>query len=664
MRRLLTALLLTLTLATPALAQPGPIRAQLDEAVANAVEKQRIRDGHFYAKCPVESRWVAAWSQSLPHLRVTAIDDQPRWYHFGRSKGPRGFWFDITSGHDLGALSKLDKGLRSAMYRALLTPVEAPAGLQGDTVVYCVVENASYDPVKFNLWLQTQCTLTLPWIHYHNDGTLSMAFVTAEQDRIFRRRNLSDFLDNLLQNTLRPIAPYHVDFSWYSKSNFLLETKGVILADNRFSTRQDNSTECLWVKQYEKLYLWENGLLRGIYDLSNLDPDLNESWRDVKHSARNIRALPFSEKEYRVILDRCEDSIFAVHLASLDSTGQPDTANLAAYFAIYGKYDTRHSADIENSIFNLAKEDMQWGSYYLKTYDRKQGRYYNQIDDISFAIVSRSLSQAQTYKQLFPNGKHIAEADEIITFEKACRNYDRNIYLSLYPDGSLLNRFDQFMASEEQRLFQTASLIYEHVSLHDIEETMRYAVYPYMHNFPNGPHTTEINEIYYYGIAFQKQMAAIYTSRYPSGSPRATRLRNLIDIQLEKKDPGRTSQRTKKQEEWIHRQVMGQPFSRYLDLQKLDGGSYQLHSLHISLSPQKRNVQPCTYQRQMATLVMFDRSKGTFYIDDGSQHRYETDSPVLTLKLYLMEGYDDNRGFLYDAEQWFLQSCGNIPSKR
>ena len=662
MNRLFIAFLLFLTLATPAFAQPGGIRSQLNDAAVNAVEKQRIRDGHFYAKSPIEPRWVNTWSESMPYLKVVAFDDTPRWYEFWRGKSSRGFWFDITSGSDLGPVSKLDKDLLAAMRHALLNPVEAAVGLDGDTVLFCLVENAKYDPVKFNSWYELQCTLTILWTQFNNNGTLSMAFVVAEQDRRFRHRNLYDLHDNFLQSTLRPLAAYRVDFSWYSKINFLLETQGVILSDSGFTTNQADNSECLWVKNYDKLYLWQNGLLRGVYNLLQI-PDLNTSWNNISQSAKNIQVLPFSDREHTTLLNRYEDSIFTVYLTTLSSTGKPDTTILATYFSIYGKYDTRHSLEIENTIFNLAKEDMSWGYYYINTYDSKRGRYYNQIDDLSFAIVKNSLSHAQTYKKLFPTGKHLAEANEILIFEKACRNYDRNIYLSKYPDGVYASQFDQYMVSEEQRLYQNAALIFEHTTLHDIDETMRFAVHPYMRNFPEGPHITEITEMYYYGIAFQKKMAAIYTSRYPSGSPRALRLRNLIDLQVEQKNAARATQRTKKQAEWIHRQIMNQPFTQYLELQPLDGGGYQLNSLHITIPPRKNKEVPCTYEREMATLVMFDRSSGTFYLDDGSQRRYESESPFLTLKMYLMEGYDEGHGLLFDAEQWFLHSCGSISTK-
>ena len=110
--------------------------------------------------------------------------------------------------------------------------------------------------------------------------------------------------------------------------------------------------------------------------------------------------------------------------------------------------------------------------------------------------------------------------------------------------------FDQFMESEEQRLYLVATQIYEKNTAHDIEESMRSAVYPYLKQFPRGSHLSDINEAYYYGMAFHKKMAAIYTSRYPSGSERADRLRQLIDIQVEKKE-ARTLKRAQRQAEQI-----------------------------------------------------------------------------------------------------------------
>ena len=549
MKQQLTVLLLLVAFAVPVSAQPGPVRTQIDNAIVNAAEKQRIRDGHFYAKCPVERRWVSAWFDGHPHMRLVGIDDTPRWYDFGRIKGPRGFWFDIATGTDIGPVSKLDKSLATAMRRALLTPIATPVGLYGDTIVYCLVENVKYDTLKFSQWLDLQCSLTIPWYRRNADGTLSMAFVTAEQEKSFRRRNLSDLHDNFIQSTVKPLEPYLVDFTWYSKSNFLLETRGVTLSENRFVCNQADATECLWIKNYDVLYVWENGFLRGVYNLMQMD-DLNSSWSKAIPFARNIRTIPFSDRHHRALLDRCEDSIVSAYFASLSATGHPDTALLARYFNIYGKYNTRHSDEIENSIFTLAKADLKWAAYYLQTYDRKNGHHYAKIDDLAFAIVQRNFSQAQVYKDLFPTGKHLTEAEEILVFEKACRNYDSSLYLSQYPSGTYMPLFDQFMESEEQRLYLVATQIYEKNTAHDIEESMRSAVYPYLKQFPRGSHLSDINEAYYYGMAFHKKMAAIYTSRYPSGSERADRLRQLIDIQVEKKE-ARTLKRAQRQAEQI-----------------------------------------------------------------------------------------------------------------
>lgn len=512
-------------------AQPGSASAVIDEAVANAVESQRIRGGHFYAKCSVEPRWVSAWFNSHPNLRHEGSDDKPRWYDFGRNKPPRGFWFDIATGSDLGPVSKLDKRMVAAMRRALVTPQQAPVGLDGDTVTYCLVENVKCDTARFNLWFDSQRTISVPWLHRSADGSVSMAFITAEQENRFRRKNLQDLCDQFQQSIRRSLAPYLVDFNWYSKNNFLLETNGVVLSGKGFSSEDAEGIHCLWVKRYDQLYVWENGFLRGVYNLSSL-PDLNSSWRDIKQSARNIRAIPFSNKEYRAILDHYEDSIYLLHLTALNIYGQPDTALLKQYFDIYGKYDARHSADIENSIFLMAKSQMEWGVYYLHTYNRRRGTYWGEIDDLSFSIVQRDFSQAQTYKKLFPKGKHLAEIDEILAYETACQAYDRNLYLSQYPNGAYLQRFDLFMESEEQRLFRVAEEIYSQSTPEDIDETMRTAIDPYMRYFPNGEHFDEVEEMYYYGVAYQKRSPKVYGSHYSLKTERGMRLRRLIDQRM------------------------------------------------------------------------------------------------------------------------------------
>ena len=660
MKRLLITTTLLLSMAIQGFAQPGPIRMHLEEVVKDAVERQRIKGGHFYAKSPIERRWIAAWIQSNPNLRLVDNDDQPRWYDFGRPRAPRGFRFDIVTGSDVGAITMLNKKLRAAMRRALLSPVAVPVGNLDDTVILCLVEKEPYNADKFDRWLRQQCSVTIPWCRRYADGTVSFAFVAKEQEDTFRRHNLNDLLDNFLYSTLRPLAPILADFSWHSRTNFIFETQGVRLSDKGFDTNMAEGIECLWVKHYDKLYLWESGLLRGVFSLHNL-PHLNDTWSGIKKTTKNLRSLPFSEKEFRTMLSRCEDSIFTLHQTRLAASGIPDTLLLAHYFTVFGKYDTPHSLDIENAIFTLAKTDLAWAAYYLHIYDPIYAHRWNEIDDLSFAIVHRDLSHAQTYKNLFPKGKHTAEADEILTLEKACRAYDRDIYLNLYPNGTYLQRFDQYMDSEEQRLSFAANQIYNHSSLHDIEETLHFAVYPYINHFPNGPHLDQVNEAYYYGTALQKKTASIYTSRYPLRTPRTTRLLRLISLQGEQNNPENDLQQYKKQLHWIHQQILSQPFSNFFTLTALDNGSYHLSSLHISLPASLKKRRSCAYERPMATLVTFDRSSNSFFIDDGATRRYSSDSPFLTLKKYLSDGYNEGRGILYEAEQWLLNSCPDIP---
>ena len=674
MRRFVITMALTLAFLAGASAQPGSVRTEIEASVTNAVEQQRIRSGHFYAKSSAEHRWVAAWFHDHPYLRLVASDDKPRWYDFGRHRPPHGFWFDITSGHDLGQLSKLDKNLAAAMRRALLNPIKAPLGLTGDSVLYCLVENEKYIPSNFDKWLESQCNILIPWSHRNEDGTLSLAFVTHEQEDDFRRKNHQDLYDRFREAGRRPLAAYLVDFDWYAKSNFLIETEGVTLGSNGFTTQGAESLTCLWVKNYDKLYLWENGFLHGIYPLTTeYSTILNNSWKEItkadnsrrlrrvdRDMIRTIRSLPLSEKERLALLDRYEDSLYSAHLASIAAKNQPDTLLLKNYFNIYGKYDSRHATDIETYLYTKSLDSIDWVIYYLKTYDRQRGRYYTQMDDIAFGIVQHDFALAQTYKNIFPLGKHLREADEIITLEKACRLYDRNLYLSKYPDGDYLSRFEQHMVSEEERLYNEARAIYSHTLRSDIETTMSFAVYPYMHNFPSGKHIEEINEMYYYGTAIRKRLISIYGSRYSLNTNRGSRLRRIINNTSEA-STSKDEELLRKQATWIHRQVMAQSLSQYMDLKPLDGGGFELHALRVFL-PQQKKKKRCTYEREMAQIIMFDRSKGTFYISDGSQRKYESDSPYLTLKMYLTEGYTENRGILYEAEQWLLDNCENLPT--
>ena len=111
----------------------------------------------------------------------------------------------------------------------------------------------------------------------------------------------------------------------------------------------------------------------------------------------------------------------------------------------------------------------------------------------------------------------------------------------------------------------------------------------------------------------------------------------------------------------VHQQILSQPFSNFFTLTTLDNGSYHLSSLHISLPASLKKRRSCAYERPMATLVTFDRSSNSFFIDDGVTRRYSSDSPFLTLKKYLSDGYNEGRGILYEAEQWLLNSCPDIP---
>lgn len=679
MKKALLILLLVVTVNLVAIGQPGFVRNEIERAVTDAVEGARISsNGHFYAKCRVERRWLNAYLDGHPTLTLVAVDDTPQWYQFWRKKGVHGFWFDIKTGSNLGLTSHLDKQLLASMRRALLNPQKAPIGSLGDSVLYCSLHHVPYNAQQFNRWMSVQRDIEIPWLQRHPDGTLSLAFVTLEHSDAFRRKNNSQQLQHSLADARRPLAPYLVDFDWYNKTNFLLEADGFSFADSTFISSSDHTT---LLKLYDRLLVWENGFFRGDFPLMQL-PLLTTCWKEFfSHPFQlSIRALPLDEKKHRALLAQHEDSLF---LAATQSLSHPATQSLQTYFRIYGKYGTPHTAHIEATIFEQAHHSMDWGAFYLQTYSQRQGRYYDSIDDVSFRIVLKDPSQAQTYRNLFPLGRHLTHADEIITFQKACHFYDPNIYLAKYPSGRYSDRFEDYFAQEEQRLYSQASLIYQQDNATDIENTLRDAVTPYIQHFPKGPHIRQVNEMYYYGIAVQRRNALLYSSHYsmrtPTGrqltqiiasntpgktksSPTSTQL-NLIPSPIQNTQQTSTpdSKQTTKQQ-LLHEDLLALPLSQYIDYHRSDNGDFIVTSINISLKGTKK--RPCSYSQPYSLTISYDGSTGNFFIPYGDQKLHQSQSLFSTIKLHLLDGYENQSGTLYDIEKWFLQNCPGLPTRR
>lgn len=641
-------------------AQPGSVGTAIEHAIGEAVENARFNGGHLYAKCDIQHRWLETWLEGHPVVTVVAIDEGKKWYQFWRKEGVHGFWFDLKTGSDLGLTSYLDKNLLHAMRRALLSPRRRAVGQTGDSVTYCQVDHASYDPDRFDRWMNSQRDIPITWTSRNTDGTLSLTFVTLEQQEAFVRKNNQTELQQSLRDARRPLAAYAVDFEWFNKSNFLIECDGIIFLDSLFATASEPGTVTTLVKRYDKLLVWENGFYLGTSPLMQL-PQLTVLWKEISKlqsspnsqvNIRSIRSLPFDEKYHRNILAQYEDSLYSRHCQALKSTGSPDRKLLENYFRIYGKYGTAHTNDIERTIFDMARRSMDWGAYYLQTYNARQGRWHDSIDDISFQIVLSDFSQATTYRNLFPMGRHLDEADEIITFQKACRLYDAEIYLSKYPSGRYRERFQQYMDKEEQRLYREANEIYEFDNAPDIESTLLNAVSPYLRHFPKGPHLREINEMYHYGTAVQRRNAIHYSSYHSLRSPHGKRLAIILANPL----PEGISY-PKKSSIAIHSRILAIPVSQYIDYQRLSDGSFLVTAIHLELDP-------CHYNHPYSLNVKYDSSTGTFFIPLGNERKYQSNTLFQTIKLQLLEGYDSQSGTLYDIEQWFLDNCRHLSLNR
>ena len=700
MKKILLILLLILPATIDGNAQPGPVIAVIENAVTEAVESPRMSDGHFYAKCDIERRWLHAFFNNHPVLSLVAVDDTPKWYQFWRKRGVYGFWFDLKTGSDLGLTSQLDKKLLTAMRRALLYPHKSIVGQGDDTVTYCLLVHSPYSPERFDRWLEIQRDIEVPWIRREATGTITFAFVTLEHSASFRRKNHSEDFERATHDAKRPMASYLVDFDWFNKANFLVECENIVFSDSLFSSSDAQGITTTIVKRYDQLSVWENGFYRGTYSLLRL-PHLTSHWKDlaseqsaVGNTARvkSIRVLPFDEKIHRDLLARYEDSLFSRHLTAIDSSGIPDRKLLEDYFRIYGKYGTAHTRQIEKSIFDLARHSMTWGSYYLQTYNQRQGRWYDSIDDVSFNIVLNDFSQAQTYRNLFPLGHHLQHADEIITFQKACRIYDPNIYLAKYPSGHYADRFDSYFAQEEQRLYREASRIYLQDDASDIEATLRNAVSPYLQHFPKGANFREVNEMYYYGVAVQRRNALLYGSHYSMRTPRGRRLSQVIA----NANPGTTSSKnfatdwanapvptqqhtplssgsadtpptapspiSSPKQQLLHERLLAMPVSQYIDYHLSPEGGFQVTAIHIELRGKKG--RKCHYEQPYPLTVSYDSSSETFFIDTPDGRRHESDTLFKTIKLRITDGYDLQQGTLYEIEQWFLENCKDLPSKK
>ena len=686
MKRTLVITLLTLVLALVTAAQPGPVRAELDKAIASAVEKPRIKNGHFYAKCNIERRWISAYLDGHPTVSLVVIDDSPRWYEFLSSgKKVHGFYFDLRKGSDLGPVSRLDKGLAAAMRRALLDPQQAAVGLNGDTVVYFLAQHIAYKPERFERWMESQRLIPVPWVRREKGDSITLAFVTLEQERAFRRKDLFDRYENFVANAQRPLASYLIDFNWYGKTNFLIEANGIVFNDSLFSTYNATGVNTTIVKDYDLLYVWENGFLRGVYSLSQL-PGLTAQWKDFTslppsvsshYSVKSIRQLPFNERKHGDLLARHEDSLYTRHRIIFDSTGEPNRDLLDQYFTIYGKTGTAHTGDIENTLYTLARKSMPWGQYYLQTYTRRQGRHYDEIDDLAFDLVRKDFSQAQTYRDLFPLGRHLDEADEIITFQKACRLYDVKLYASKYPYGRYADRFDEYMRAEEERLYNEGLRIYDLNDAYDIELTLRNTISTYLQHFPKGRHLKEVNEMHAYGSAVQRRNATLYTSQYSIRSAHGQHLRKVLanispntpvaniapvaaKTVKEADDKAVKTASNQAATHWIHKQILDMPVSQYTNLVRLGNGDFQVSSIHIDLATTRK--RSCQHNHPCAITVSYDPDMGLFYIADGAGRKHLSDSVFLTVKEQMLEGYDDGNGILWDIEQWFLQNCRSLPN--
>lgn len=666
-------LLILLLLAMPALtllAQPGSVRAEIERAVIEAVERWQMDDGHFYAKCKIERRWLSSHLENHSTVALKDIDDTPAWYQFWRKKGVQGFWFDLKTGSDLGMTSQLDGNLLTSMRRALLHPLKAAVGREGDTVLYCMVEHSSYDAERLDRWMNEQCDILVPWVCRHSDGTVSMAFVPIEQSELFRQANRYDDYEQFLREARRPLASYHVDFGWYNKTNFLIESEGIRFIDSLFSTVDAENLTTTLVKCYDQLHVWENGFFRGSYALTRL-PNLTTLWKEMsalqsphnpRSNIKSIRTLPFDEKRHRTLLSQCEDSLFLCHRRHIDSTGVPDKNLLDNYFRIYDKQRSSHANEIEQDLFAAAQKSMDWGSYYLQTYTQRQGRHYDSIDDVSFAIVLSDFSQVQAYRNLFPLGRHLGEADEIVTFQKACRLYDPEIYLSKYPSGRYIDRFNQYMASEEQRLYNEGVRIYEYDNAPDIESALMGAVTPYLQYFPKGTYLRQVNEMYYYGIAVQRRNAQLYGSHYPLKTPRGRHLKLIIanpypeGISYESQPDIPTPVTT------LHNTILALPVSQYIDYQHADDGSFLVTAIHLALSDTPG--KGCLYEQPYSLTARYDSYAGTFYILQDGERKHQSGTLFQTIKQQLLEGYDNRSGTLYNIEQWILANCPHLSSGR
>ncbi len=674
MKRILPTVLLTLLLPAALLAQPGNVRSELEQAVEKALVDNKLRGRHFYAKSRVERRWVTAFFNGHSSLTYITTDDAPRWYDIFYRRPSRGFYFDVKAGADLGELSMLDKGLAAAMRRAVIDPKEATVGMDDAVVTYYTVEHVPYDEADFNRWMARQRSIVVPWHHRNaSDGTLSMAFVPSEQERAFRRHNDYGDYERFLALDYRPMAANLIDFDWFGKTNFLLETCGVTFNDSLFVEAPPTAlANSVYVKYYDTLYVWENGFLRGRYPLVTLD-SLDTSWDNTKRRfaalrsrglreelVRGVRCLPFDERVREELLAHYEDSIYNVLHSQLDDSGTFDKAQLARYFLIYGKYEGKYARAVDSTLCRLASHSMDWVHYYLLTYDKTRSPHYALMDSLAFAIVERDFTKAQTYKDLFPNGRRLRDADEIITFEKACRLYDHNFYTTRYPDGAYHARFEKYLSKEEERLYQEAMRIYRLENRSDIEAVMHNAISAYRNHFATGKHIGEVNEMYYYGVAFQKKMANIYGSRYSMATNRGSRLRRLISQDGERQSQQDSGNRNLKQRHWLHKRLLSQPLSKYVEMEDLGDGSYKVTYIRIFL-PGKKESSRCRYENKVSLVVHFDKSEGVFYIDEGEGRRYRSDSVFLTLRRYLTDGYTQNYGVLYEAEQWLLENCDDIP---
>jgi hypothetical protein len=679
-KKVLYILLLLVLPILSATAQPGPVRAELDDALALAVEKPSLRNGHFYAKCSIERRWISAYLEGHPTVTLVVIDDTPRWYAFWRGNKVRGFYFDIKTGSNLGLTTRLDKSLAAAMRRALLHPQHAAVGRQGDSVLFCLVEHVPYTPQRFDRWNESQRSILTPWVRLERGDSLTLAFIPREQERRFRRLNDYDDYEQFTRNTGRPMAPYLVDFSWYGKANFLIEAQDLVFNDSLFSTVGATGITSTIVKNYDRLYVWENGFFRGSYSLTQL-PDLTVQWKDLSslHGAlsfktKALRTLPFNEKKYNELLTHYEDSIYALHRIALDSLGHPDRDLLEQYFTIYGKSGATHSGDIERTLYNMARQSMQWGQYYLHTYNRRQGRHYDEIDDLAFELVLKDFAQAQTYRDLFPNGRHLDEADEIVTFQKACRRYDVNIYTAQYPSGRYLDLFEEYMKDEEERLYNESAKIYSLDAAYDVETTLRNAVMPYRQHFPKGIHLREIDEMYYYGTAIQRHNASLYSAHYSIRSAHGQRLRQVLSrvaptttttistlapVTPPKPEPSKDSQPADQRQEWLHKQILDMPVSQYTEIERLDNGDFLASSINLEVATTRK--KSCRHTVPFNVTVSFDSQMGIFYILDNGKKKHISGSVFQTLKKQLLEGYDEQQGLLWDLEQWFLQNCQTLP---